>query len=222
MLKSRFVQVLALLLVVAGIVYVAFRPGEIRLVDLPTAPRDDPIASSGERELALTSLKDRMLGEGAELRKARNAVVDAWRTALDEYHAGRSSLRQAELIELKVWIARCQIGEVSQREAHAAFAELLEREIERLRQLLEFKPPQASKAAIRAAAVFLARERLLAGLAEHQYGAHRQAQLTALKDRVQYLQRQRPAELQTALDELADFESQCPPEAELLDLLKRG
>ncbi|MDJ0976101.1 MAG: hypothetical protein QNJ98_16700 [Planctomycetota bacterium] len=222
MRSNRFLQVFLLLLVVAGIAYVAFRPGEIRLIALPTPPRDAPIATSGEKKLAMTSLSDRLLLEGPELRKARNSLVEAWARALDGYGQGQDTLRTAERIELKVWIVRHQLQEIDDRAFHAAVAELLAREITRMKELATFDPPQASKAAIREAKAYLARERLLAGEKDHKYAAHRQAQLTALKDRVQVLQKQRPQELQSALDELADFEVQCPPEDDLLKRLKRG
>lgn len=220
--SNRFLQVFLLLLAVAAIVWFAFRPGEIRLIELPTPPRDAPVATSGERELALMSLDDRRLLEGAELRKARNALVEAWRAALEDYRAGQGTLRTAEMIELKVLIVRRQIGELDARAFHAARATLLAREIERLQALTAFDPPQASPAAIREARVYLARERLLAGEPDHKYAAHRQVQLTALKDRVQVLQKQRPRDVQAALDDLADFETHCPPEAELLKRLERG
>lgn len=215
-MRSRYLKLLAILLVVAGIVLFAFKPGAISLIDLPTPPRDAPVPDPSGRGLAFSALADELSESGPELRKTRNRIVEAWVEALDAYRVGRAPLRRAELIELKVLTARHQVGEIGRQELHAGRVLLIEREIERIRQLMALTPPQASGLILREAEVYLARERLLAGVAEHGYGALREAQLQALADRVRIIAKQDPRSLPAARDDLDDFKDQCPPEAELL------
>lgn len=215
-MRSRYLKLLAILLAVAGIVLVAFKPGAISLVDLPTPPRHAPEPDPSGRGLPFAALADELSESGSELRKTRNRIVQAWVEALDAYKLGKASLRRAELIELRVLTVRHQVGEIGARELHAGRVLLIEREIDRIRQLMALTPPQASQLTLREAEVYLARERLLAGLPDHGYGTKRDAQLAALADRVRIIAKQDPRSLPAARDDLDDFKEQCPPEAELL------
>lgn len=217
-MRARYLKLFGILLVAAAIIVIAFKPGQIKLVELPEPPRDAPVALSGAKEIAFADIDDELPYEGAELRKMRNRIVEAWTEALDGYAADPQAnpLRDAERIELKLLVARKQVGELAGAKFHAARVLLLEREVARIALRMQLDPPEASAATLREAEVYLARERLLAGVDGHAYGAKRTGHHTALMDRIKILTRQDPRSLPAARDDLEDFEEACPPEDVLL------
>lgn len=194
----------------------ASRPGKLRLVKLPTPPRDAPVATNGEQGIVFIALLEaHPTAEERALRKARNRTVDAWAAALARSGNGRDTLRAAERLEMKVWVIRHQVGEIDAQALHAGLSELVSRELVRLEAHARSEPPQASPANLREARAFLAREQLLAGQADSNYERYRRAHRDALAARIPLLLKLHPQEAPSAREDLAEFDVACPPEAEL-------
>lgn len=215
-MNARFLKVFGLLLVVAAIGYVAFKPGKIRLIQLPDAPRDAPEPVPTEPAFAFTTMHVVPSFETeADLRRARNGTVEAWAEALEAYRTGKGSLRQAERLEMKVWLIRHEVGEIDKQALHAALAGLLERELVRMEALSKLEKPVVSEAALREARAYLARERLLGGFPNADYETHRTAHQRALEARIKLLRDFEKGAVPAAIDDLDDFNGLCPPIGEL-------
>jgi hypothetical protein len=135
---------------------------EVRLVPVAPAPRPPVRADPGTQPLVLSGYLDPSRLAGNALRRRRNELAEAHREALAAWEAGRRPLREAEGLEMLLWAARRQVGEIDERAFHAELAVLFERELERLERLYEEK--LAGEDQVARARLYVARERHRAGL----------------------------------------------------------
>mgnify|MGYP001822089000 CR=1 FL=1 len=134
---------------------------DVRLIDVEESPRAPVDPDARTKPLVLTGIADRVQGEGNELRKLRNDLARRHSQAIVDWRAGRETLREVERLEQMLWVARHKVGEIDEATMHAHLAELFGREHERLEILYE--RGLASRAQVERAAMYVARERFLAG-----------------------------------------------------------
>lgn len=135
--------------------------GEVRLIEVEESPRLPVEADASTKKLVLAGLGDKLPASGNELRKARNDLARRHREAIEAWRRGKVPLREVERIEQMLWVARHKTGEIDEPTLHRKLAELFGREHERLQILYE--RGLASRKQLDIAALYVARERYLAG-----------------------------------------------------------
>jgi hypothetical protein len=100
--------------------------------------------------------------ERPALLDARNEAALAHRDAIARYEAGVASTREVELAELVLLDLRYRLGEIDRGAYFARRIEMLSRDLERFRRLAA--AGRVSAADVARAALYVARERYLAGM----------------------------------------------------------
>ena len=159
-------QILASLLFLAVSVTIAWlvvtSEHRVPLIPVEEGPRPPVAADPRTTAQVLAGVGEALPYQGNDLRKRRNGLAQEHRAALEAWRLGRTSLREVESLEQSLWVARAQVGEVDAQELHLRLAELFERERQRLVQLQE--QGLAGEDQLHRAALYVARERHLAGL----------------------------------------------------------
>lgn len=194
----------------AGSAWLLYEPAPVPLAPLPEAPTAAVTVAPSDAHPTLTGLRieDERRDDGPS-RRARNRLVEKWRQALAGVEDGTVPQRAAERIEMDVWLARAQVGEIDDATAHAEVAKLVARELERLRRLREKEFAAAED--VRAAEMVLARERFLAGEDEQDYDARRETYLAERRNHLTSLMRTGLMVREVAKVEIEALEAEFPP-----------
>jgi len=208
--KTRWFRMLVTIAASGAVIWFASRQKPRSLLQPVDVPRPVVAPELGTSALPFASANDPFPQTGDALRKIHNAIVQDLEVAVHDYEQGQGSIRLAEQIEMRLIVVRHQLGVMDTQAFHTHMALLFEREKQRIEALLKMKKPQASEPEFAQAALYVERERFLAGDADNDYAAQRDALVVYFQNRVEYLQRQRSRKLVGLQDELLEVQREFP------------
>jgi len=206
--RAILIVILALACAVAG--YFLLQPTDVDLIAFETPPRDDVIADPEAGQIGLSVVDDPFNDFGNPLRRARNQLAKDLALAIKAHQDGKGSLRDAERIEMRLWVARRQLDEIDDAAYHAHVAILFDRERQRLEILSKREPPLASSAAVERARLYTLREQHLAGATDAGYGEAREAFLASALERIEHLRSKGSGEYESLRDDYNDWVAEFP------------